>query len=144
MHMGITKVLGVGTAAAATALLVTAAPAVAADGNTKATIYTLAHSGLCAGAIDLGVGHYPGEATLFIGGQLFGVGQCAVDVTFTFSRRGDGHTESYTRTLNGPGYVGTSKDIVGPGIGLFDVTVTSNAPSFGAAPMLIDITPYQG
>ncbi len=130
---------------AAVALSVAVAPAAsAADGNTQTKVYTLAGSGLCAGAIDLGVGHYPGEAVLFVNGQLFGIGQCAVDVTFTFKRRGDGHTETYTRNLKGPGYVGTSRDIVGPGTGLFDVTVTTDAPSFGAAPMLIDVTPYQG
>ena len=41
--------------------------------------------------------------------------------------------------LNGPGPVGTSKDVVSPGIGVWDVTITTNAASFGAEPMTIDI-----
>ena len=40
--------------------------------------------------------------------------------------------------------VGTSKDVVGPGIGIWDVTVTSNGASFGAQPMTIDVPQYQG
>ena len=122
-----------------------ASPGIAAaeDGNTQTTIYTLANPGICAGFVNTGVGHYPGEATLGITGMLYGVGPCSVEVTFTFKRQGDGEVVTYTRKLNGPGAVGTSKDIVGPGIGVWDVTVTSNGPSFGAQPMLIDIQPYE-
>ena len=130
-------------ATAAAALLGSGGPAAAADGNTETTVITLANPGFCAGFINAGVGHYPGEAALGLTGMLYGVGECSVDVTFTFKRQGDGKVETYTRTLKGPGAVGTSKDIVGPGIGLWDVTVTTNGANFGAEPMLIDITPYQ-
>jgi len=135
---------GLACTAAAAALVVSTGTASAADGNTKTTIYTLANPGICGGIIDAGVGHYPGSAALGLTGVLVGVGPCSVQLTFNFKRQGDGAVASYTRTLNGPGPVGTSKDVVGPGIGIWDVTVTSNAPSFGAQPMLLDIQPYQG
>ena len=135
---------GFACTAAAAALLVSAGTASAADGNTKTTIYTLANPGLCAGVIDAGVGHYPSSAVLGLTGMLYGVGPCSVELTFHFKRQGDGLTVDYKRTLNGPGAVGTSKDVVGPGIGIWDVTVTSNAASFGAQPMTIDVPQYQG
>ncbi|MBJ8339153.1 hypothetical protein JGU71_09665 [Antrihabitans sp. YC3-6] len=131
------------TAAAAT-LVLSAGTASAADGNTQTTIYTLANPGICAGIIDAGVGHYPDSAALGLTGMLYGVGPCSVELTFHFKRQGDGVTADYTRKLNGPGAVGTSKDIVQPGIGIWDVTVTSNGASFGAQPMKIDIPKYEG
>lgn len=128
----------------AAALVATGGVAAAADGNTKTTVYTVANPGACAGVVNVGLGHYPGQATLFINGMLYGFAPCSVELTFAFTRRGDNATASYTRTLNGPGPVGTSKDVVGPGTGVWDVTVTSNGASFGAQDMTIDIQPYQG
>ncbi len=135
---------GFACTAAAVALVVSAGTDAAADGNTKSTIYTLANPGICAGVIDAGVGHYPSSAVLGLTGMLYGVGPCSVELTFHFKRQSDGVTVNYARTLKGPGAVGTSKDVVGPGIGIWDVTVTSNGASFGAQPMTIDIPQYQG
>ncbi|MFW0786445.1 hypothetical protein AAFP35_18260 [Gordonia sp. CPCC 206044] len=137
--------LGVATAAAVAAGILGSAPAHAADGNTKTTLYTLAGSGACAGQIDVGVGHYPGQATLFLGSTLYGVGSCSVDLTYTFTPRNGGPAKSFTRHIPGPGFFSTSKDVVSPGpADIYDVTVSTNAPHTGAQPMTIDIQRYQG
>ncbi|MFW0789664.1 hypothetical protein [Gordonia sp. CPCC 205333] len=129
-------------AAATTMAMVTAAPAAAADGNRIASLYTLSATGACAGKVDVGLGHYPGQATLSLSSTLYGVGPCAVDLTYSFTKRGSNIRKTFVRHIPGPGVWGTSRDVVTPGpAGIYDVVVTTNAPHTTAQLMTIDIEP---
>lgn len=131
-------------ATAVAAATLGAGPSSAADGKTQTTLYTLAN-GPCAGTVDVGVGRYPSQAVLFLQSNLLGVGPCSVDLTYTFTPRAGGPSKKFTRHIVGPGVWGTSRDIVSPGKpGIYDVTVSTNAPSVGATKMTIDIQPYRG
>ncbi|GAB20194.1 hypothetical protein GOEFS_106_00910 [Gordonia effusa NBRC 100432] len=119
-----------------------AGPAAAADGNTTASLYTASATGACLGKVNVGVGHYPGQAALSLTSNLYGVGPCTVDLTYAFAKRGSNIRKTFVRHIQGPGVWGTSRDVVSPGpAGIYDVTVTTNAPHTAAQLMTIDIAP---